>query len=60
VSNPVNNVNTFSPLFSGEKFSYPVEKLNDKYLEGYVVDLEAINFSNIKSTHQELKLPLRR
>lgn len=60
VSNPVNNVNTFSPLFSGEKFSYPVEKLNDKYLEGYIVDLEAIDFSNIKSTHQELKLPLRR
>jgi len=60
VSNPVNNVNTFSPLFSGEKFSYPVEKLNDKYLEGYVVDLEAIDFNNIKATHQELQLPLRR
>jgi len=60
VSNPVNNVNTFSPLFSGEKFSYPVDKLNDKYLEGYVVDLEAIDFSNIKSTHQELALPLKK
>jgi len=60
VSNPVNNVNTFSPLFSGEKFSYPVEKLNDKYLEGYVVDLEAIDFSNIKATHQELALPLKK
>jgi len=59
VSNPVNNVQTFSPLFSGERFSYPVEKLNDKYLEGYVVDFDKIDFSDIKATHQELALPLK-
>lgn len=59
VSNPVNNVQTFSPLFSGERFSYPVEKLNDKYLEGYVVDFDKIDFSDIKATHQELALALK-
>lgn len=59
VSTPVNNVQTFFPLFHGEKFSYPVEDLNDAYLEGYVIDFDKIDFSNIKGTHQELELPLK-
>jgi len=60
VSTPVNLVQTFSPLFHGEKFSYPVGELNDAYLKGYIIDYDKIDFSNIKGTHQELKLPLRR
>jgi len=59
VSTPVNNVNTFSPLFHGEKFSYPVAELNELYLKGYIINYDKIDFSNIKGTHQELSLPLR-
>jgi len=60
VSIPVNRVQTFSPQnVSGEKFSYPVEELNEAYLKGYVADFDKIDFSDIKGTHQELALPLK-
>ena len=59
ITNPVNSVQTFSPLFHGEKFSYSIEDLNNAFLKGYVIDYNKIDFNNIKATHQELALPLK-
>jgi hypothetical protein len=35
--------------------SYPLEFLNDKFLNGYQINLDSIDFSNINSCHQNFK-----
>ena len=45
---------------SGSVFSFAQEDLNEKYLEGYIIDLGNIDFSNIKCPHQELNLSIKK
>ena len=56
VNSPNNRVQNDFQNVSGSQFSFSQEDLNNKYLEGYIIDLSAINFSNIQCPHQELHL----
>ena len=53
VNNPVNKVQTNNPNFHGD---VSAEFLNDKFLEGYIIDLyDFKGFKNI-SCHQEIEI----
>jgi hypothetical protein len=58
VNSPNNRVQNDFQNVSGSQFSFSQEDLNNKYLEGYIIDLKAINFTDIKCPHQELKLSM--
>jgi len=52
---PVNTVqNTFENR-KGEKFGIDTKELNDKYLNGEIINYERLDFSNINSAHCELE-----
>ena len=56
VNSPTNKVqNTFDNL-SGQNFGISAKELNNKYLNGEVIDLDSLDFSNIVGCHQELEL----
>jgi len=56
VNNPVNRVqNQYKNKF-GTIFSNALEELNNDYLHGKKIDLEAFDFSNIIGSHQELEV----
>lgn len=56
VNSPSNIVNDTHPNRKGEQFGISAEELNKKYLEGEIIDLESLDFSNIQGCHQELAL----
>lgn len=61
VSIPVNKVQTDYPDNRvGEKFAVSAKELNDKYLDGYTVNLDKMDFSNITGSHQELNLVFKK
>jgi hypothetical protein len=60
VNTPINIVNEVYDNRQGEQFAVSVEELNKKYLNGEVIDLEKIDFSNIIGCHQELLLPFKK
>ena len=60
VNSPNNRVQDDFKNVSGSSFSFEQEDLNEKYLEGYIIDLEGIDFSNIKCPHQELNLSIKK
>ena len=49
---PTNSVQA-DPTLSGTKFHCDIETLNDKYLDGEVIDLKAFDFSNVLGCHEE-------
>lgn len=44
----------------GYKFKGDKKGLNDLYLRNFVIDLNSINFSDVKSTHDEIPFELRK
>lgn len=60
VNSPNNRVQDDFKNVSGSSFSFAQEDLNEKYLEGYIIDLEGIDFSDIKCPHQELNLSIKK
>ncbi len=60
VNTPVNRVQDTFLNRAGDTFGVTAEELNDKYLEGYTINLDAIDFSNIVGCQQELELPLHK
>ena len=55
VNTPINIVGS-SNGDCGAKFGVSLEELNEKYLDGEVVDFDAMDFSNITCCHQEIEL----
>ena len=58
VNSPNNRVQDDFENYSGNEFAFSQEDLTSKYLKGYIIDLDKIDFSNIKCPHQELKLSM--
>jgi len=57
VNTPINLCGS-SKNKAGERFGITLEDLNKDYLDGKVIDLESIDFSDIKGCHQELKMEM--
>lgn len=60
VSVPVNLVNNSFINRHGLEFKISEKELNDKYLVGEKIDLNAINFSGINGPHKELKYEFKK
>lgn len=56
---PVNRVQKKRPNRHAEKHSYSVQELNDRYQLGQRIDLDALDFSDIRGAHQELEMIFR-
>lgn len=54
VNLPVNNMSGYTTI--NDKYSYSNEELNQKYLDGYEIDLESISQTRIIGSHQQIKL----
>jgi hypothetical protein len=60
VNSPTNIVqNTFQNR-AGESFGISSKELNEKYLNGEIIDFDKIDFSNIVGCHQELKFEFKK
>lgn len=59
VSIPVNRVSNTATASYGEFFPHTAKELNDKFLAGERMDWEAMNFSDIKSPHQEVEFKFK-
>jgi hypothetical protein len=55
VNTPNNIVNTSFANRNGLTYGVEVKDLNDEYLSGNVIDLESMDFTDIKGCHQELE-----
>lgn len=55
VNTPNNIVNSTHPNRHSADFGIGVKQLNDEYLSGSVIDLESMDFTDIKGCHQELE-----
>jgi hypothetical protein len=60
VTVPINRVQNECDNVSGLYHGITAKQLNDKYLDGYVVDYDSIDFSSINGTHQELAYKFRK
>ena len=58
VNTPLNLVGS-SQNRAGEQFGMSLEELNNKYIEGFRISLEDMDFSNIVSCHQELPITFK-
>lgn len=56
---PANRVQSDMPNRNGETHPYSVQELNDLYLAGKRIDLDALDFSDIRGAHQEIPLVFR-
>ena len=56
---PLNRVNETTPNRYGATHPYPAEGLNDRYLRGERIDLDALDFSDVRGAHQEIPLVFR-
>jgi hypothetical protein len=54
VSIPINLVNDTHPNRNGLKYPVSIEELNKRFLNGEVIDIKSMDFSEIKGCHQEL------
>ena len=59
VNTPLNLVGS-SQNRAGEQFGISLEELNNKYVEGFIISLEDMDFSNITGCHQELPITFKR
>lgn len=55
---PVNRVQHTHPNRAGEKHPFGPDALNARYLVGERIDLDALDFSDIRGAHQEIELVL--
>lgn len=56
---PANRVQMTNPNRNGDRFPYSVTVLNERYLRGERIDLDALDFSRIRGAHQELEFNFR-
>ncbi len=56
VNNPINRVQDTCLNRAGDEYGITPEELNNRYLDGEVIDLESIDFSNIIGCEQELDM----
>jgi len=59
VNSPTNIVNETHPNRKGDSHAVSVKELNDKYLDGWVIDYSLIDFSDIKGCYQELEFKFK-
>lgn len=55
VNTPINIVQETFKNLSGKKYNYSSEDLNEMYLDGVIIDLNKMNFSEINGCHQEIR-----
>jgi hypothetical protein len=55
VNTPINRVQETFQNISGIKFNYSAEDLNEMYLDGVIIDINKMNFSEILAPHQEIQ-----
>ncbi len=60
VSIPVNLVNTTFNNRHGLEFFISEEELNERFMTGYLIDLDQLNFSNINGPHKEIKYEFKK
>jgi hypothetical protein len=60
VSIPVNLVNTTFKNRHGLEFFISEKELNDKFMSGYVIDLDNLDFNNINGPHKEIKYEFKK
>lgn len=53
VNLPVNNLSGFTTV--NDKYAYSNEELNEKFLDGYEIDLESINKTLVVGAHQQIE-----
>lgn len=56
VNNPVNRVQEVCCNQAGNYYGISSKEMNDKFLDGYVIDYDAMDFSNIVGCHQEIEV----
>lgn len=56
---PLNRVQSDMPNRNGDTHPYSIQELNDRYLSGERIDLDALDFSDIRGAHQEIPLVFR-
>lgn len=59
VSIPINRVSITASASFGERYPHTAKELNDKFLAGERMDWQAMDFSDIKSSHQEVELKFK-
>jgi len=59
VNTPINIVQKTFQNRNGEEYGMTAKELNDKYINGSVIDYEKLDFTSIKSPHQEIKLEFK-
>ncbi len=55
VNNPLNLVGSSENL-AGQTFGVTLEDLNQKYLDGYVIDIDELCKNKIIACHQEMEI----
>lgn len=60
VSIPVNLVNDTFNNRNGLEFYMSEKELNEKYLNGNIIDLDSLNFTNINGPHKEIKYEFKK
>jgi len=58
VNTPINLCGPSTKNRAGERFGITLEDLNNDYLNNKIIDLEGMDFSDIKGCHQELKMEM--
>lgn len=56
VNNPVNRVQEVCCNQAGNYYGISSKEMNEKFLDGYVIDYDAMDFSNIIGCHQEIEV----
>ena len=54
VNSPVNIVGS-SANSAGKKYGMELEELNDLFLSGHAIDLDSMDFSDVRGCHQEIQ-----
>jgi hypothetical protein len=60
VNSPNNRVQSVFTNWNGAEYPRSPEELNQKFLEGYRINLNRMDFSRIVASHQELELPMEK
>lgn len=60
VNSPTNVVQNVFQNRHGEQFGISAKELNEKYLNGEVIDYDALSFENIVGCHQEIPMVFKR
>jgi hypothetical protein len=59
VNTPINRVQETCTNLAGVQYGITPEYMNDLWIQGFSINLDKMNFSNIYGCHQELPIPLR-